>query len=97
MATHSSTLAWKIPWMEEPDRLQSMGSQSRTQLSDLTFFIIDALGQILNLDHMAQLQGAYSAAYYLVFSKLLISSKPASHFSSKADTLEPYSWGCCMQ
>ena len=25
MATHSSTLAWKIPWMEEPARLQSMG------------------------------------------------------------------------
>ena len=27
MATHSSILAWKIPWMEEPDRLQSMVSQ----------------------------------------------------------------------
>ena len=27
MATHSSTLAWRIPWMEEPDGLQSMGSQ----------------------------------------------------------------------
>ena len=27
MAVHSSTLAWKIPWTEEPDRLQSMGSQ----------------------------------------------------------------------
>ena len=27
MAIHSSTLAWKIPWMEEPDRLLSMGSQ----------------------------------------------------------------------
>ena len=27
MATHSSTLAWKIPWMKEPHRLQSMGSQ----------------------------------------------------------------------
>ena len=26
MAPHSSTLAWKIPWMEEPDRLQSMRS-----------------------------------------------------------------------
>ena len=26
MATHSSTLAWKIPWMEELGRLQSMGS-----------------------------------------------------------------------
>ena len=25
MAPHSSTLAWKIPWMEEPGRLQSMG------------------------------------------------------------------------
>ena len=25
MATHSSTLAWKIPWMEEPGQLQSMG------------------------------------------------------------------------
>ena len=36
MAIHSSTLVWKIPWMEEPDRLQSMGSQSRTRLSDLT-------------------------------------------------------------
>ena len=27
MATHSSTLAWKIPWTEEADRLQTMGSQ----------------------------------------------------------------------
>ena len=27
MATHSSILAWRIPWMEEPGRLQSMGSQ----------------------------------------------------------------------
>ena len=27
MATHSSTLAWKIPWTEEPSRLQSKGSQ----------------------------------------------------------------------
>ena len=37
MATHSSNLAWKIPWMEEPARLQSTGSQSRTRLSDFTF------------------------------------------------------------
>ena len=33
MATHSSILAWRIPWTEEPGGLQSMGSQSRTQLS----------------------------------------------------------------
>ena len=37
MAPHSSTLAWKIPWMEEPVRLQSMGLLSRTRLSDFTF------------------------------------------------------------
>ena len=33
MATHSSILAWRIPWTEEPGGLQSMGSQSQTQLS----------------------------------------------------------------
>ena len=33
MTTHSSTLAWKIPWTEEPGRLHSMGSQGWTQLS----------------------------------------------------------------
>ena len=32
MATHSSILAWEIPWTEEPGRLQSMGSQE----SDMT-------------------------------------------------------------
>ena len=30
MATHSSILAWRIPWTEEPGGLQSMGSQSQT-------------------------------------------------------------------
>ena len=30
MAIHSSTIPWKIPWTEEPGRLQSMGSQSQT-------------------------------------------------------------------
>ena len=34
MATHSSTLAWEIPGMEEPGGLQSMVSQSQTLLSD---------------------------------------------------------------
>ena len=37
MAPHSSTLAWKSPWMEEPGRLHSMGLLNRTQLSDFTF------------------------------------------------------------
>ena len=39
-ATHSSTLAWKIPWMEEPGRLQFIGLQkSWTRLSTFTFFL----------------------------------------------------------
>ena len=42
MAPHSSTLAWKIPWMEEPGRLKSMGSRrvghnGATSLSLFTF------------------------------------------------------------
>ena len=37
MAPHSSTLAWKIPCMEEPGRLQSTGSLSQTGLSDFAF------------------------------------------------------------
>ena len=38
MATHSSTHAWKIPWMEKPGGLQSMGSQRvGHEVSDFTF------------------------------------------------------------
>ena len=37
MATHSNILAWRIPWTEEASGLQSMGSQSQTQLSDFIF------------------------------------------------------------
>ena len=34
MATHSSILAWKISWTEEPGGLQSLGSQSQARLND---------------------------------------------------------------
>ena len=39
MATHSSTLAWKIPWAEEPGRLHAVHgvARSQTRLSDFTF------------------------------------------------------------
>ena len=33
MATHSSILAWRIPWTEEPSRLQSMGSQKELDMT----------------------------------------------------------------
>ena len=37
MATHTSILAWRMPWTVEPDGLQSMGSQSQTRLNDRRF------------------------------------------------------------
>ena len=46
MANHSSTLAWKIPWTEEPGRLQSMGvTKSQTWLSRET----TSMGHLNNL------------------------------------------------
>ena len=46
MATHSSTLAWKIPWMEEPGSLQSMGSLRVRH--KVTFTLWDIQGEIFN-------------------------------------------------
>ena len=37
MATHSSTLAWKFPWMEEPGRLQSRGRKESDTTERLSF------------------------------------------------------------
>ena len=36
MATHSSILAWRIPWTEEPDGLQFMGSQKSQDMTEAT-------------------------------------------------------------
>ena len=38
MATHSSTIAWKIPWMEEPDTLQSMGTRTESDTTERLHF-----------------------------------------------------------
>ena len=38
MATHSSTLAWRIPWREEPGRLQSMGSSKESDTTEQVHF-----------------------------------------------------------
>ena len=49
MATHSSTLAWRIPWTEEPGRLQSMGSQrvGHNWVTSLSFSFIHTHTHIL--------------------------------------------------
>ena len=46
MATHSSTLAWKIPWTEEPGRLQSMGRKESDMTERLHFhFSLSRIGE----------------------------------------------------
>ena len=46
MATHSSTLTWKIPWMKEPGRLQSMGSLDSDMTEQLHFhFSLSCIGE----------------------------------------------------
>ena len=46
MAPHSSTFAWKIPWMEEPGRLQSMGSLESDTTERLHFhFSLSCIGE----------------------------------------------------
>ena len=61
MATHSSTLAWRIPWTEEPGRLQSMGSQRvghdwATSLS-LSFF---------HTHHITYIHIIYAIRHYFI-------------------------------
>ena len=71
MSTHSSTLAWKIPWVEEPDRLQSMGSLRvghdwATSLSLFTFIIGEGNGNPLQCSGLENPRdgGAWWAAVY---------------------------------
>ena len=46
MATYSSTLAWKIPWTEEPGRLQSMGREELDMTERLQFhFSLSCIGE----------------------------------------------------
>ena len=49
MAIHSSTLAWKIPWTEEPDRLQSMGLQRVGHERLLFHFSLSAFTLLIRL------------------------------------------------
>ena len=55
MAIHSSTIAWKIPWTEEFGRLQSMGLQSRTRLSDFTNYVFKILSSHLRISYVSSI------------------------------------------
>ena len=72
MATHASTLAWRIPWMEEPGGQYSMGSQSWTRLSDFTFTFL-FLSHAHVRTHTHGLQPASPSSSFLGF---LVSYNP---------------------
>ena len=69
MAIHSSTLAWKIPWTEEPGRPQSTGSQSRTRLSEFT-----SLHFFRTMLATAHLKNEQNVFYILTRSLLLLTN-----------------------
>ena len=81
MVTHSSTLAWKIPWTEEPGRLQSMGSQrvrkDRVTSLSLSLSALQILG--ISLIRKADI---LLKRIIVIFSYLLVSSKVQHNWSS---------------
>ena len=91
MATHSSTLAWKIPWMEEHGRLQPMWLQTRTHLSNFSFPFLTVIAVLLwtfqqNLDFIC-FRSLSPCLYFYVscldFLLLLFKKTPISfpHFA----------------
>ena len=90
MAPHSSTLAWKIPWMEEPGRLQSMGSLGVGPTERLHFhFSLSHIGegngnplQCSCLENPRD-GGAWWAAVYGVAQSRTRLKRPSSSSSSK--------------
>ena len=68
MATHSSTLAWRIPWREEPGRLQSMGSQrvGHNWLTSLSRFILTEFWEILHIVCTNPLIFSWYMAYFFI-------------------------------
>ena len=83
MVTHSITLAWRIPWTEEPDGLQSIGLQSQTRLKLLSMhaWMNICQSQFPNSSHHSSLGNQKFDLYicdftfkwyYMIFSNILI-------------------------
>ena len=78
MAPHSSTLAWKIPWTEEPGRLQSKGSQRvRHDWATSLFSRLYIYWKNLNLNEM-DFVGKVMSLLFNVLSRLVITFLPRS-------------------
>ena len=80
IATHSSILAWKIPWTEEPGRLQSMGSQ-RVIHNWVTSLIFNDRGTVYNVLRM---NSFYSKSIYDKIQKFLKKRKILKYLEKHA-------------
>ena len=98
MAPHSSTLAWKIPWVEEPGRLQSMGSirvghDWATSLSLFTSCIGEGNGNPLQcscLENPRDRGAWWAAVYGVAQSRTRLKRRSSSSSSAKFTILSAY-------
>ena len=101
MATHSSTLAWKIPWTEEPGRLQSMGSLQvghdwATSLSLFTFVHWRRTWQPTPVFLPGKCHGHRSQASYSPCGCKELDTTERLHFTSFLLTNTGKNWGQAM-
>ena len=108
MAPHSSTLAWKIPWTEEPGRLQSMGSRRvrhdwATSLSRFTFMHWRRKRQPTpvflpwRIPGMGSHRVGHDWSDLAVAAVAAVAGKLTSQFTSKLQKRANYNWGACLR
>ena len=100
MAPHSSTLAWKIPWMEEPGRLQSMGSLESDMTERFHFhFSLSCIGEGNgNPLQCSCLENPRDGeAWWAAFWGVAQSRTQLERLSSSSSSLQSmYLWSCCL-
>ena len=100
MAPHSSTLAWKIPWTEEPGRLQSMGSRRVGYNEQLPFhFSLSCIGegngnplQCSCLENLRDGGAWWAAVYRVTQSRTRLKRLSSSSSSSKVYNIDGAVW-----
>ena len=82
MAAHSSTLAWRMPWTEEPGRLQCIGSQRLRRLKRLSAHVYYTVLCNFSLDNIMMRTRKVKRLSESGFSKLINSKEKGSIFNS---------------
>ena len=89
MASHSSSLAWRIPWTEEPGRLHSMGMQSQTWLSDFTFTFKRDINSRKNFEAQFRMEWFKEEFIGILFTKLFFYVMSFTGFSPQCNAHIP--------